>query len=220
MKFLAILSFTVTLILSNINGTAQTCTLTCPSNIVIKADSGQEGAAVSFPATTSLGTGDCGTITYSTPSGSFFRIGSHSVIATTSFGQKCFFTVTVADNEPPVLSPITLSSKKLMPTNNRMKKVAVYYTASDNAQEVTSVLSVNSNDTQSTNRDWEIINNHLVRLKTSRLPDGTPRIYTITVTSSDLAGNKTTRTTSIAVSKNMNPGYALNDAGSPGTSED
>ncbi|MEP6701030.1 MAG: hypothetical protein ABJA85_06930 [Bacteroidota bacterium] len=42
---------------------------------------------------------------------------------------------------------------------------------------------------------------------------------TITVTSSDLAGNKTTRTTSIAVSKNINPGYASSDAGSPGTSE-
>lgn len=219
MKYIAFVLFTITLILININGLAQTCSLTCPDNIVVKADKGKEGAIVNFPSTTSLGTGDCGTITYSRSSGSFFRIGSHSVIATTSFGQKCFFTITVADNEPPVLSAITLSSDKLMPTNNRMKKVAVYYTASDNAQDIITVLSVNSNDTQSANRDWEIINDHLVRLKTSRLADGTPRVYTITVTSSDLAGNKTTRTTSIAVSKNINPGYASNDAGSTGTSE-
>ncbi len=207
MKLVALLA--VTLILININVTAQSCTLSCPENVIVQADSGKEGAIVTFPAAASLGIGDCGTITYSKPSGSFFRIGSHSIIATTSFGQKIFFTVTVTDNEPPVLSPISLSSNKLLPTNNRMKKVGVYYTASDNAREVNTVLSVISNDTESKSRDWEVINNHLIHLKASHLPDGTQRIYTITVTSTDVAGNRTTRITSIAVS-NANTGFATN----------
>ena len=83
-----------------------------------------------------------------------------------------------------------------------MKKVNVYYHVTDNGQSVNTSLSVSSNATDGI-RDYEIVDNHLVRLKTSRLPDGTPRIYTITVTAVDDAGNKTTGTTTIAVSKTM-----------------
>jgi HYR domain len=109
---------------SSYTGIAQTCTLKCPENIIVKADSTKEGAIVNFPpATTS---GDCGTISYSQPSGSFFRIGSHSIVASSPSGQKCSFTVTVTDNEPPVLSPVTLSSKKLWPPSNKMKRVGVF----------------------------------------------------------------------------------------------
>lgn len=198
MKVSAALAFATILLLNNIAGSAQTCTLTCPANMVIKADSSKEGASVVFPAATTVG--DCGMLSYSPASGSFFRIGSHSVIVTTTYGQKCSFTVTVTDNESPVLSVLTLSSKKISSATNKMKKIAVYYTASDNAQDVTSVLSVSSNDTASDSRDWEIVNNHLIRLKTSCLTNGTPRVYTITVSCSDAAGNTTRRTTSITVS--------------------
>lgn len=201
MKTFKALSFAILLILTQLTGSAQSCSLSCTSNMVITADNGQEGAIVNIA---SAGTaGECGMLTYFPASGSFFRIGSHSVSAITSTGEKCSFTVTVTDNESPLLSVVTLSSDKLWPATNRMKQVAVYYSASDNAQDVTSVLSVSSNDITSTFRDWEIVNNHLLRLKSSRLPDGEPRIYTIVVTSSDEAGNKATRTTSIAVSKTM-----------------
>jgi hypothetical protein len=201
MKPFKTLSFAVLLILTQVTGHAQSCAISCTSNIIIKADNGQEGAIVNIiPAGTA---GECGTLTYFPASGTFFRIGSHSVSATTSTGEKCSFTVTVTDNESPVLSVLTLSSNKLWPASNQMKNVTVSYTASDNAQDVTTVLSVSSNDITSTTPDWEIINNHLVRLKSSRLASGGPRIYTIVVTSSDEAGNKTTRTTSIAVSKTI-----------------
>lgn len=201
MKFLAFLTFTVLLLLSHLKGNTQSCSLSCPPNIVINAESGLEGALVSFPPINSLGVGNCSTITYSQPNGSFFRIGSHSIIVTSSSGTKCAFTVIVTDNESPFLSEITLSKKILWPANNKMKKVAVYYTTSDNAQDVKAVLTVSSNATDG--QDWEIVDDHMLRLKSSRLPDGSPRIYTITVTSSDEAGNKTTRTTTIAVSKTM-----------------
>jgi len=201
MKFLAFLTFTALLVLSHIKGNTQSCSLSCPPNIVINAESGLEGALVSFPPINSLGLGDCGTINYSQPNGSFFRIGSHSIIVTSSTGEKCAFTVTVTDNEAPLLSEISLSKSILWPANNKMKKVAVYYTTSDNAQDVKAVLSVSSNATD--NQDWEIVDDHMLRLKSSRLPDGSPRIYTITVTSSDEAGNKTSRTTTIAVSQTM-----------------
>ena len=201
MKILKALSFAVFFVLIQLTGNAQLCTLNCPPNLLIKTDSGQEGAIVIFSAAGA--TGECGTVIYSPASGTFFRTGSHSVSATASTGEKCFFTITVTDNEPPVLSELTLSSASLWPASNRMKKVSVSYTVTDNAQEVTSVMSVSSNDMASTTIDWEIINNHMVRLNASRLPNGEPRIYWIAVTSTDEAGNKTTRTTSIAVSKTM-----------------
>jgi HYR domain len=201
MKILASLSFIIILLLSAPTSHAQTCMLTCPANIVIKTDSSKEGAIVNYPPATVAG--ECGVITYSPASGSFFRIGSHSVTVTSASGQKCSFTITITDNESPVLSVVTLSAKKIWPPSGKLKKVAVYYTASDNAEEVNSVLTVKSNDTQSTTRDWEVVNNHLLRLKAARLPNGEPRVYTITVTSSDVAGNTTRRTTSIVVAKTI-----------------
>ncbi len=60
MKLLSMLSFILVFVLNQKNSNAQTCTLSCPSNIVIKADSSHEGAIVTYPAATSLG--DCGVI--------------------------------------------------------------------------------------------------------------------------------------------------------------
>lgn len=200
MKLLKAIFVVVLLICCQLNSNAQNLTLTCPSNIIIKADAGKEGAVVSFPSLTL--TPEWGIPTYTPASGSFFRLGSTTVTITTTTGQKCSFTVTVADNEPPTLTALSLSTQRLWPASNKMKKVGVYYTASDNAENVRSVLTVSSN-TETVVNDWEIVNEHLVRLKASRLPDGEPRIYTITVTATDEAGNKTTRATTIAVSKTM-----------------
>lgn len=196
------LYLSVALLICQTHIQAQNCKMNCPANIVVRADAGMEGALVSFPPATTIGKGDCGEVAYSRANGSFFRLGSHSVIATSASGQKCSFTVTVTDNEPPVLSPITLSRTQIWPASNKMKKVSVNYTASDKSDSVKTTLSVSSNATDGV-KDWEIVDNHLIRLKSSRLADGSPRIYTVTVTAIDGSGNKTTRTTSIAVSRTM-----------------
>jgi len=200
MKISTILSLIVILALGSSKVTAQSATFTCPSNIIIKADNNMEGATVVYPEF--ITNADWGTIIYSPASGSFFRLGSHTVTMTSSRGQKCAFTVTVTDTQSPVLSEIKISPKNLWPASNKMKKVSVNYTATDNAQEVTTELFVSSNAIDGV-ADWEIIDNHLLKLKATRLPDGTPRVYIITVTATDKAGNTTTRTTSIAVSKTM-----------------
>ncbi len=200
MKFIIVITAFL-FFLGNIKGYAQNCILTCPSNIIVKAETGKEGVVVNFSGAVTQG--DCGTLSYTPSSGSFFRLGSHSIIVTSTSGQKCSFTLIVTDNEPPVLSPLQLSIDKLWPASNKMKKVGVYYTVTDNGEKVNTVLSVSSNATDTDNKDFEIVNNNLLKLKASRLPDGMPRIYTITVTSTDEAGNKTIRSTSIAVSKTM-----------------
>ena len=183
------------------SGYSQNCALTCPDNLVVSATNGQEGAIVNYPAMTAPS--GCGTLTYTPASGSFMRLGSHSVIITTTSGQKCSFTVTVTDNEPPVVSPITLSRTVLWPASEKMKKVGVYYTVSDNGEAVKTTVTVTSNAPAGEAPDFEVIDKEEIRLKASRLPDGSPRIYTITVSAVDEAGNKTSRTTTIAVSKTM-----------------
>lgn len=188
-----------------IQSSAQNCSLTSPSNMIIKADKGQEGATVTFPEPAQLGVGNCGTVTYSPASGSFFRIGSHSIVVQAENGQKSFFTLTVTDNEPPVLSELTLSSRKLMPGKNKLKKVGIYYNVSDNAQEVNTVVTVKSN--HAGHGDWEVVNNHLVRLRTTPLPDGSTKIYTITVSCSDASGNITRRSTTVTVPGGMAMAY-------------
>lgn len=178
---------------------AQNCTITCPENIVVKADSGKGGTYVNFPTMTA--DASCGTITYTPASGSFFQIGSTSVIVTSASGQRCSFTVTVTDNESPSLSPIVLSLKRLWPANGRMKDVAVRYISADNSNESSCLLSISSNDSDSTSRDWEVVNNQLIRLKALRLRNGMARVYTVTVTCTDASGNMTKRTTGISVAR-------------------
>lgn len=200
MKLLKGLSLAAILVLG-LHGHAQNSSFPCPANIVVTADEGKEGAIVTFPAFTTVAA-EIGTLKYTPSSGSFFRLGSHSIIVTSSNGQKCSFTVTVTDNESPLLSPITLSREALWPESNKMKKVNVFYTIYDNGQHVKTSITVSSNATDGI-KDWEIVDDHSLLLKSSRLPDESPRIYTITVMAIDEAGNKTTRATTIAVSKTM-----------------
>lgn len=186
--------------ISSLQAIAQTCVITCPPNIIIKADSSKGGTQVSYNTVTN--SGDCGTIKYTPVSGSFFKVGSTSVIGTTTAGQRCSFTVMVTDNEAPVISPLIFSVQKIWPANGKMKEVAVSYTSVDNADSCLCTLSVSSNDPGG-KRSWEIVNNHLVRLAAARLPDGKPRVYTVAVSCTDGAGNTTRRSKSIAVAKNV-----------------
>lgn len=88
------------------------CQLSTQENITVSADPGQAGAVVTY--TTPTGTGDCGTdstgeggetipaISCNPPSGSFFPVGTTTVICTAQTGAASSFLVTV-DN-PGALS--------------------------------------------------------------------------------------------------------------------
>lgn len=196
MKFLSFVFVSLFLFINM--ATAQNCTPVCPDNIIVRAGQHEEGATVTYPEQTNT---TC-KFTYSPASGSFFRLGSHTVTVTSYLGQKCTFTITVTDNESPTLSPLSLSRSQLWPASGKMKKVSVGYTASDNGQAVKTTINVSSNAGEGAG-DFQVIDDHLLRLKSARLADGSPRIYTITVTATDDSGNKTTRTTTIAVSNTM-----------------
>jgi len=79
------------------------CTLTCSGNIGRGTDPGVCGAVVSYPPPDA--SGQCGAITCDPPSGGFFPKGSTTVTCTESNSSStCSFTVTVSDNQPPVIN--------------------------------------------------------------------------------------------------------------------
>ncbi|MCA1591219.1 MAG: proprotein convertase P-domain-containing protein, partial [Acidobacteria bacterium] len=82
----------------------QSCTLTCPANIVVPPDPGQSGAIVNYPAPNA--TGSCGVVSASPASGSFFPSGVTTVTVNGAGGATCQFTVTV---QSPAATPVIIS---------------------------------------------------------------------------------------------------------------
>ncbi len=142
---------------------------------------GQCGANVSFAATETIGI-PASTITYSKAPGSFFNVGTTTVIATATNAvgtSTCSFTVTVVDNQFPVLTGV--------PANTTVEcnavPAAATVTASDNCS--TSVPSYTETRTNGNN-----VNN-----------------YTLTRTwsTTDASGNTSTATQTITVQDTQNP---------------
>jgi hypothetical protein len=74
---------------------------------------------------------------------------------------------------------------------------------------VTNSLSVSSNEPDNgigdgdTAPDWIIVDAHHVQLRAERAGTGEGRIYTITITSTDSAGNSSIQTTQVVIPKNQ-----------------
>jgi hypothetical protein len=88
------------------SGGSATCSLSCPANVTAFADTtqnGQAGAVVTFDSGDAVG--DCGAITATPASGTFFPVGTTTVDVTSDHGGgACSFTVTVVENNPPTIS--------------------------------------------------------------------------------------------------------------------
>jgi len=102
------------------NGTPPACTLECANNMVVSANTtnqGVTGAFVTLPGAEAFGT--CGPVTLSPASGSFFAVGTTTVNASASGGGFCSFTVTVIETAPPTIScppNITVNALSGQPT--------------------------------------------------------------------------------------------------------
>ncbi len=86
--------------------TVSVCVLECPADVVVTANAtqgGQPGAFVTYAAA-SIQSGDCDGVSNTPASGSFFTVGTHSIVSTSGTGQTCSFSVTVLDTTPPTIS--------------------------------------------------------------------------------------------------------------------
>ena len=194
-------------------GVCQACQINQQPDITVNNDPDQCGANVTFPAATS--TGSCGVLTTVPASGSFFPVGTTTVTTTSTSGATSSFKVTVKDAQAPALGDPSASPASLWPPFHQMVDVTVNYTSSDNCPGLNCVLSVTSSEPENgtgdgdTAPDWEIVDSHHLRLRAERAGTGnSSRIYTITVTCTDAAGNTTTKSTTVVVPRNQ--GSAMN----------
>jgi len=114
------------------------------------------------------------------------------------------------DREPPVIRQLNAEPSTLWPADHSMKEVAIYYTAKDNCELVSTSLDVSSNEPVSglsrrdLSPDWIILDDHHIKLRAERSAQGNGRTYTIKIKAKDAVGNVTTRRRYVYVPKNLN----------------
>jgi large repetitive protein len=167
---------TNTFVVTDASGNTATCsftvkvndtespTITCNAPISVNNDLGVCGAAVSYSVTSSDNcSGQVVTQTAGLPSGSVFPVGvtTNSFLVTDASGNTatCSFTVTVTDNEKPVISVQNIS--RCFADDNFGCSINLGATATDNCQ----VISLTSNapacfPVGTTTVTWTATDNH------------------------------------------------------------
>ncbi|HSE98588.1 MAG TPA: hypothetical protein VLD57_10015, partial [Blastocatellia bacterium] len=119
----------------------------------------------------------------------------------------------ISDHDAPVayfqlplaITNVSVDRPSLWPVNHKLIDVRVNYTVANNCGPFTCTLSVTSNEPidgtgdGDTAPDWEVIDEHRVRLRAERAGTGEGRIYTITITCTDQNGNSSTSTVTVSV---------------------
>jgi predicted extracellular nuclease len=114
----------------------------------------------------------------------------------------------VVSNGAPTITGLTPSIGQLWPVNHKLVDVALTYAATDSCGPVTISVDVTSSEpvtgpgSGNTSPDWVVVNNNLVRLRAERTGGGAGRVYTITVTATDEAGQQTEQSTTVFVPAN------------------
>ena len=150
-------------------------------------------------ATTGNGIGDV--------SGQIFNKGITNVIYSliNDPAKTCTFNVIVKDEEAPLITNAFATPGNLWPPNHQLKDVSINYAIKDNCNDAVVTLSVKSNEPQTgTGRsdlpnDWQVMSADRVRLRAERNELGTGRIYTITISAKDAAGNLTKQDVTVTV---------------------
>ena len=196
------------------------CILNCPGNLTASNDPGECGATVTYTEPSGAG---CGTVTCDHPSGSFFDVGTTTVICTSTAGPTCSFTVTVNDTEGPV---VTTTNATMWPPNHKyvtFRVADLVTSASDNCDSGVTVSSVRivkvtSDEPENTVADGNTSNDIViagdcksVQLRSERMGNGNGRVYTITFKVTDSSNNTTTATAKVKVPQSQNGAPAVDD---------
>ena len=125
-------------------------------------------------------------------------------------GNNSKTATTTVDPTPPVISGLSADPSSLWPKNHKLRDVTINYTATDGCAgvncQITNITSnepINGTGDGDTAPDWEFVDEHHVRLRAESAGGSVGRIYTITVTCTDAAGNSTTKTIEVHVGHNI-----------------
>ena len=139
-----------------------------------------------------------------------FESGEHEVQVSVTDGKSspvsCSTGISVEDTTPPTVQNVVATPNVLRPADHRMVSVRVQASANDNCGSVTSkIKSVKSSEAirglgkGDLAPDWNITGDLTVQLRAERAPKGRGRTYTVTVESTDAAGNSSTSEVTVTV---------------------
>ncbi|HEX7845058.1 MAG TPA: T9SS type A sorting domain-containing protein [Chitinophagaceae bacterium] len=119
--------------------------------------------------------------------------------------STCTATVTVIDNVKPIITSVTANPASLWPSDRKMKSVTINTLFTDNCPgttwRITGVAIVQGNYADNNDPDWQIVNNTTVNLRAEPPKNGIKRVYRVTVTCTDAAGNTSSSGIDIAVAQ-------------------
>ena len=101
-------------------------------------------------------------------------------------------------NTPPNIQGLAAHPDVLWPPDHHMASVRLPYAAADACGPVSCAVAVTSNEPETGTGpgdlapDWQVLDDHHVRLRRERAESGSGRVYTVAVTCSDVAGGATT----------------------------
>jgi uncharacterized repeat protein (TIGR01451 family) len=96
-------SFTAPVTVTGAGSGGTECVVSCPGDITVPHETGVAGATVTYPDPTTTGS-NCGALTTTPVSGTFFPVGITTVVVSAETGDPCSFNVTVEDTVPPTIS--------------------------------------------------------------------------------------------------------------------
>jgi hypothetical protein len=133
--------------------------------------------------------------------------GTHVITLTVADGRggsaSDTVTVTVADVTPPAIASVTATPSVLSSPNRQFVAVTVAVSASDACGGAVRcrITNITSNEA-SDDVDWVLTGDLTVNLRAERSNRGTGRVYTLTVTCTDAAGNGSATTVTVTVPRN------------------
>jgi uncharacterized repeat protein (TIGR01451 family) len=116
---------------------------------------------------------------------------------------------TLISNPPPTITAASVNKSTLWPPDHKMIDATVDYNVTDTCGPVATMLSVSSNEPINgtgdgdTAPDWEILDSHHLRLRAERAGNGSGRVYAITITATDTAGQSSSQVLTVLVPKNQ-----------------
>ena len=178
-------------------------TLTLPADISVEA-TGPSGSVVGFQGSaTDVVDGACA-VTFSPPSGSTFPLGSTTVHASATDvagnTRTGSFVVTVRDTTAPTLTVSGIPGS-LWPANKKMVRFAPAVSVSD-VGDPSPVLTLAVACNESIAADDVVVHSPTdVELRAERSAKGVGRVYTLTYTATDAAGNRRVLSATVTVPK-------------------
>ena len=189
-------------------------TITCSANITVKCASDVPDADINTVTVTDnclaviSHAGDV--VSNQTCANRFTLTRTYKVTDAGNNTATCAQVITVYDDIPPQITGFTASKQSLWPPNHTMRDVTLNYTASDNCVSTPVVtVTVSSNEPVNgtadgdTDPDWEIMDDHHIKLRAERAANGDGRIYTITVTVDDGCNPPVSQSKQVMVAHNI-----------------